>query len=111
MANRTRAAAWRAPAFLLALPMMALGAGVSAQTAIESGWVPLNLAQATTDQPPPKAPSSGAAPAPPASSAEVSLNVEVVAKALNEARIGIEPKIGASTYTMSQGAIQNLPEG
>ena len=108
MANRARAAAWLAPAFLLALPMIALGTGVSAQTAIESGWVPLNLAQATTDQPPPKAPPSGAAPAPPA---EVSLNVEVIAKALNEARIGIEPKIGASTYTMSQGAIQNLPGG
>jgi outer membrane receptor protein involved in Fe transport len=110
MANRIRAAGWRAPAVLLALPMIALGTGVSAQTAIESGWVPLNLAQATTDQaPPPAAPPSGAAPA--SSSGELSLNVEVVAKALNEARIGIEPKIGASTYTMSQGAIQNLPEG
>jgi outer membrane receptor protein involved in Fe transport len=100
MAARTGAGAW--PAFLLFLPMVALGAGAAAQTAIEPGpasWLPFNLAQATTEE------------APPASSGELSLNVEVVAKALNEARIGIEPKIGASTYTMSQGAIQNLPEG
>jgi outer membrane receptor protein involved in Fe transport len=109
MANRIGAVARGAPAFFLALPMIALGAGVSAQTAIEAGWMPLNLAQATPDQAPPAAPSPATAPA--TSSDELSLNVEVVAKALNEARIGIEPKIGASTYTMSQGAIQNLPEG
>ena len=40
-----------------------------------------------------------------------SLDIEVVAKALNEARINIEPKIGASTYTLSQPAIQDLPLG
>lgn len=37
--------------------------------------------------------------------------VEVIAKALNAARINIEPTIGASTYTLSQSAIQDLPGG
>ena len=37
------------------------------------------------------------------------LDIEVIAKALNEARINIQPRIGASTYTMSQSAIQDLP--
>jgi outer membrane receptor protein involved in Fe transport len=40
----------------------------------------------------------------------VSLDIEVIAKRLNEARINIEPRIGASTYTIDQGAIQNFPE-
>jgi outer membrane receptor protein involved in Fe transport len=40
-----------------------------------------------------------------------SFDIEVVAKQLNEARINIEPKIGASTYTLSQPAIQDLPNG
>src|SRR5580692_7617718 len=40
-----------------------------------------------------------------------SFDVDVVAKQLNEARINIEPKIGASTYTLSQPAIQDLPNG
>jgi TonB dependent receptor-like, beta-barrel len=37
--------------------------------------------------------------------------VEVIAKALNAARVNIEPTIGASTYTLSQSAIQDLPGG
>jgi outer membrane receptor protein involved in Fe transport len=40
-----------------------------------------------------------------------SFDIDVVAKQLNEARINIEPKIGASTYTLSQPAIQDLPNG
>ena len=40
-----------------------------------------------------------------------SFDIEVVAKALNEARINIEPRIGASTYTLSQPAVQDLPNG
>jgi outer membrane receptor protein involved in Fe transport len=40
-----------------------------------------------------------------------SFDIEVVAKALNEARINIEPRIGASTYTLSNSAIQDLPNG
>jgi outer membrane receptor protein involved in Fe transport len=40
-----------------------------------------------------------------------SFDIEVVAKALNQARINIEPKIGASTYTLTNTAIQDLPTG
>jgi outer membrane receptor protein involved in Fe transport len=39
----------------------------------------------------------------------LSLNIDVIAKALNQARINIEPRIGASTYTLGPDAIQNLP--
>ncbi len=66
---------------------------------------PLQLAQTqpSSDVPPP---ASGANLAPSAS-----FDIEVVAKALNEARINIEPRIGASTYTLSNSAIQDLPAG
>jgi outer membrane receptor protein involved in Fe transport len=40
-----------------------------------------------------------------------SFDIEVVAKALNQARINIEPRIGASTYTMTNSAVQDLPTG
>jgi hypothetical protein len=51
-------------------------------------------------------------PAPADSDASMSLEtVEIIAKRLNEARINIEPNIGASTYTMTQGGIQDLPGG
>ncbi|HWD58258.1 MAG TPA: TonB-dependent receptor [Stellaceae bacterium] len=40
-----------------------------------------------------------------------SFDIEVVAKALNEARMNIEPRVGASTYTLSNSAIQDLPGG
>jgi len=53
-------------------------------------------------------PPTGEAPAP---EGELSLDMEVVAKRLNEARINIEPRIGASTYTLTPEAIQNLPGG
>jgi hypothetical protein len=39
----------------------------------------------------------------------VSLNLKIVAQQLNQARINIEPSIGASTYTLTPSAIQNLP--
>jgi outer membrane receptor protein involved in Fe transport len=42
---------------------------------------------------------------------ELSLDLNVVAKQLDEARINIEPRIGASTYTLTPSAIQNLPGG
>ena len=58
--------------------------------------------------PPPAAPSGAASPA---TSGSLNLNLEVVAQALNEARINIEPSTGASTYTLTQSAIQNLPGG
>ncbi len=41
----------------------------------------------------------------------LSLDLDVIAKKLNEARINIEPRIGASTYTMTNSAIQDLPGG
>jgi TonB dependent receptor len=50
------------------------------------------------------------APTPQASSVSLP-EIEVIAKALNQARINIEPKIGASTYTMTNSAIQDLPGG
>jgi outer membrane receptor protein involved in Fe transport len=40
-----------------------------------------------------------------------SFDIEIVAKALNEARMNIEPRIGASTYSLSNRAIQDLPTG
>jgi outer membrane receptor protein involved in Fe transport len=66
--------------------------------------------------PPPAAAQSATAASPPASppSSEPTLpleTVEVVAKALNAARVNIEPMTGASTYTLSQSAIQDLPGG
>jgi outer membrane receptor protein involved in Fe transport len=39
------------------------------------------------------------------------LDVDVVAKHLEEARIGIEPRIGASTYSISDQAIRTQPGG
>jgi outer membrane receptor protein involved in Fe transport len=108
MVNRVQAAT-----ILLLVATALSSTGASAGTAspptLEAG---LPIAPAATAETlpaiSPAVPPSGSAPNP---SAGLTLNVEVVAKALNEARIGIEPKIGASTYTMSQGAIQNLPEG
>jgi hypothetical protein len=46
---------------------------------------------------------------PPATEGSVSLDLEVIAKKLNEARINIEPRVGASTYTLNKDAIQDLP--
>jgi outer membrane receptor protein involved in Fe transport len=39
------------------------------------------------------------------------LDMSVVAKRLEEARIGIQPQIGASTYNFTDQAIQNQPRG
>ena len=62
-------------------------------------------APGTTGTPlPPQAPGPDLVP-------NTSFDLEVVAKQLNEARINIEPRIGASTYTLSQPAIQDLPSG
>ena len=63
----------------------------------------------------PAAPASGT-PLPPQNPGpdlvpNTSFDIDVVAKQLNEARINIEPKIGASTYTLSNSAIQDLPGG
>jgi hypothetical protein len=48
---------------------------------------------------------------PPATEGSVSLDLEVIAKRLNEARINIEPRVGASTYTLNKDAIEDLPGG
>src|SRR5580658_807565 len=69
-----------------------------------AGILLLPVVAVADDQPPPT-------PAPPALVPGASFDIDVVAKQLNEARIGIEPKIGASTYTLSQPAIQDLPNG
>ena len=58
---------------------------------------------------------AGATPTPaaeetPTPEGGVSLDLKVIAKKLNEARINIEPRIGASTHTLSQAAIRDLPE-
>ena len=57
------------------------------------------------------APTPQAPPKTPDLVPNTSFDIDVVAKQLNEARINIEPKIGASTYTLSQPAIQDLPNG
>lgn len=55
-------------------------------------------------------PTPGATPS--ASESGLSLpDITVIAKQLNQARINIEPAIGATKYTMGPAAIQNLPEG
>jgi outer membrane receptor protein involved in Fe transport len=43
--------------------------------------------------------------------AQAALNLEVIAKQLEEARLSIQPRIGASTYTMTKETIANLPQG
>jgi outer membrane receptor protein involved in Fe transport len=69
----------------------------------ETSW-PLQLAQAV---PSPDL-AAGESPAPNLVPS-TSLDLEVIAKALNEARMNIEPRVGASTYTLNQSAIQDLP--
>jgi outer membrane receptor protein involved in Fe transport len=39
------------------------------------------------------------------------LDVKVAAKRLEEARLGIQPRIGASTYTITEQAVENQPRG
>ena len=82
------------------------------RTALVAGFLALSCVAPAL---PAAAQSAGAespAASPPTGGPTVSLEtVEVVAKALNEARVNIEPTIGASTYTLSQSAIQDLPGG
>jgi TonB dependent receptor/TonB-dependent Receptor Plug Domain len=47
----------------------------------------------------------------PATEGSVSLDLDVIAKKLNEARINIEPRVGASTYALNKDAVQDLPGG
>jgi TonB dependent receptor-like, beta-barrel len=94
-----------------ASPLSTSSSGATADPAsppqLVSG-LPLPVAQATAGGAPPPAasPSGGASPA---TSGSLQLNLEVIAQQLNQARINIEPSIGASTYTLTPSAIQNLP--
>jgi outer membrane receptor protein involved in Fe transport len=78
---------------------------MSRAVADDGAW-PLQLAQTlpASDIPAPQPPTPNLEP-------NTSFDIEVVAKALNQARINIEPRIGASTYTLSNSAIQDLPTG
>jgi outer membrane receptor protein involved in Fe transport len=96
----------------------AMRALVCATGASIAGACLLSIGAMADDQPPPPpapasqaaTPSLGQSPAPNLVPG-ASFDIDVVAKQLNEARINIEPKIGASTYTLSQPAIQDLPNG
>ena len=85
------------------------GTAAVAVTAGQTASTELTLGAATPG------PSAAAAAAPPpaaAASAPGGIEeVTVVAKRLAEARQGIEPRIGASTYTLTQENIQDLPLG
>ena len=98
MANPVCTGVRRVPALLsIAVTWLFVGAVATAQE------TPTPAPAETTPTTP-----TGQAPAP---EGELSLDIEVVAKKLNEARINIEPRIGASTYTLTPDAIQNLPGG
>jgi len=90
-------------------------AGRRALCASLAGFCLLSLPAFADDQTV-QAPAASGTPLPPQTPGpepvpNTSFDLEVVAKQLNEARINIEPKIGASTYTLSQPAIQDLPGG
>jgi hypothetical protein len=72
---------WRGAAALLVCPVLTTTA--FAQTPLAAG----------------QAPTEGS----------LTLDLEIIAKKLNEARINIEPRIGASTYTLTKDAVQDLP--
>jgi outer membrane receptor protein involved in Fe transport len=56
-------------------------------------------------------PETGAASADLALASKQALDLAVAAKRLEEARISIQPRIGASTYEITKETIQNLPGG
>lgn len=85
---------------------------IAGRPALRASLAGLSLlsAPAIADDQPLSAPQAPQLPAPNLVPS-ASFDLEVVAKQLNEARINIEPKIGATTYTLSQPAIQDLPNG
>jgi outer membrane receptor protein involved in Fe transport len=133
--SRIFARVWRAPA----LPLMVLAqTGMAGSAPAQAGPVlltgsPVGTASGTTPDalanPHVGAPTLAAQPAPAATgqnSAQssggnaipqvgadpepgLSLDLNVVAEQLNQARINIEPRTGASTYTLTPSAIRNLP--
>jgi outer membrane receptor protein involved in Fe transport len=48
---------------------------------------------------------------PPAAPGEVSIDIEVLAKRLDEARQQIQPNLGATSYNFSPSALQTIPQG
>jgi outer membrane receptor protein involved in Fe transport len=54
---------------------------------------------------------SATGPDVPDSEPSTSLDLDIVAKKLNDARVNIEPRIGASTYTLTRDNVQDLPGG
>ncbi len=97
---------------LTGLPLGATDTGAQNAPVLLTGLSPLGTGDANGSNTPLllAANSSADSIAPSGSSGGVSLGeVEVIAKQLNEARINIEPQIGASTYTLTPAAIQNLP--
>lgn len=65
----------------------------------------------SAEQPPPAAQQSSPAVGPSLVEGTTLPEVEIIATRLNEARINIEPRIGASTYTLTKDAVQDLPGG
>jgi hypothetical protein len=88
---------------------VALKAGQTAAAELTLGAA----APAPSAAPPPPAASALAAPevAAPAPTPGGIEEVTVIAQRLAEARQGIEPRTGASTYTLNKQAIQDLPGG
>jgi len=113
--NRVFAEARRASVFLPLVLVAATTAGPAiAQDGpvLLTGLLPLGSGDAGAPNTPLllAANPSGDSTTPPASEGGVSLpDINVVAQQLNQARINIEPRIGASTYTLTPAAIQNLP--
>jgi outer membrane receptor protein involved in Fe transport len=134
----TFAVAWRAsavPAFFLSTAVVA-GAAAAQDGPIMLTGLPLGTIAGTGQEDAANSPAEDAAPAAPQTPAlatgqtpaqssgsnanaqaglnlqpGLSLDLNVIAKQLNEARINTEPRIGASTYTLTPEAIQNLPGG
>ncbi|HEV7995366.1 MAG TPA: TonB-dependent receptor [Stellaceae bacterium] len=130
-AARRRAVA--APPLVLATMVVAGAAAAQDSPVMPTGLPSATVAGAAREvpaNPPAEIPASAAQPAPtlaggqtaaqtPGTNANpqagpdlqpgVSLNLYVIARQLNQARINIEPRVGASTYTLTPSAIQNLP--
>jgi outer membrane receptor protein involved in Fe transport len=48
---------------------------------------------------------------PPAAPGELAIDIEVIGRRLDEARQQIQPNLGATSYTFSPEALQNIPQG
>ncbi len=98
------------------LPPVAVSGAAQDLPANSPAQIPTSATQpapaSAAGQTPAQSPAANANPqASPDLQTGLSLNLNVIAKQLNEARISIEPRIGASTYTLTPTAIQNLPGG